>query len=120
MRRGNNRSVISSEVKEELLLKLKTREYPVPMLAKAYNVSRATLYKWRKNYDFDLAMQDLLPVSDVETNNFVEVKLSAPALRRVQSLAKASLTFSEFSLVIEGEFCNSRLISLLQNLEASC
>ncbi len=104
-------------LKEQVLSKLFDPNYLVPDLSKSYGISRSTLYKWRckaKN-------KGILPAAGHNQKEFVELLVKEPNdCSRESSLQKASLTFEDFSIAIEGKVSSRKFISILKILEGSC
>ncbi len=111
---SKKRKIISPAEKLQILAELNRADCKVSELAKLHNVSRTVLYKWLK------ANKEAKGGAVVYDKHFIELKLPEEATTKPQYLSKASLVFSDFSLVIEGDLGNRRLISLLKNLEKSC
>ena len=93
----------------------------ITQLAKEYGVSKNTIYGWRSKYkESEPAIYEYKPkvVSPVSDNKFIE--LSITESNRLTNLHEASLKFTNFSLVLQGQIKSSILVSIVKILEESC
>lgn len=90
-------------------------------LAKEYGVSKNTIYGWRSKYKESVpSVCEYKPkvVSPASDNKFIE--LSITESNRLTNLHEASLKFTNFSLVLQGQIKSSILVSIVKILEESC
>ena len=93
----------------------------ITQLAKEYGVSKNTIYGWRSKYkESEPAIYEYKPkaVSPASDNKFIE--LSITESNRLTNLHEASLKFTNFSLVLQGQIKSSILVSIVKILEESC
>ncbi|RZI47180.1 hypothetical protein EDM53_03275 [Rickettsiales endosymbiont of Peranema trichophorum] len=98
---------------------LKARGIPgcvITKLAKAHSIHTSTIHKWLRQ-ERELA-KTKVPEMDCRPK-FLEVAVtgSEPLLPQTAILQKASLTFSDFSFVLEGKVNSSKLMNILKALE---
>jgi len=110
---------ITSHIKSSVLSDLDSKGYSISKIAQTYGISRGVIYAWIKELQVDKAQQ----VSDTNPplrSDFIEVALvDGKDNKNFQSsdLQKASLTFNNFSFVIEGKVTGSSLIAIIKILE---
>ncbi len=102
---GKTYKPIPPEVRSQILLELAAPGYNVAQLAKAHQVSTSYIYNLQK------IAQVTRPIDET---SFIEpsVKSSSNA-----PLKKASLTFANCSLLLEGEITSEKLIAIINILE---
>jgi transposase-like protein len=109
---------ITSGKKSQILRELLEPGCSITKLAKSYNVSKKSLYRWRQNHELNNhhGSQIQKAADNNSTGNFVElsVKESDSALK------KASLIFDNLSISIEGKISSSKLSGIIKILEGSC
>jgi transposase-like protein len=102
---------IPSEIKSQILSELQVPGCIVSKLAKSYNVSNTTIYTWQRQAQ-EIRVDK---VSEIDRGgNFVELSVKDS---KNSTLEKASLTFNDFSLVIEGRVKSSSLFAIVKILE---
>jgi transposase-like protein len=102
---------IPSEIKSQILSELQVHGCIVSKLAKSYNVSNTTIYTWQRQAQ-EIRVDK---VSEIDRGgNFVELSVKDS---KNSTLEKASLTFNDFSLVIEGRVKSSSLFAIVKILE---
>jgi len=111
------REQISKVLKEQIISKLSEPDCSVADLRRLYGISKTTLYKWRH--------EAIKQVTDASIQacgrKFVELLVEEPSNHLLESkLQKASLTFDDFSISIEGRVSSSKFISILKILEEPC
>ena len=114
---SKSKEVIPAGRKAEILKELQKPERSMAAIARAYNVSKQSLWRWRKadklGYDSSREMEKAV---SREGNNFVEV-----AVREAEaSLEKATLNFDKFSISIEGKISSRTLLGIIKLLEGAC
>lgn len=126
------RKLVSANLKARILLEAESSKVALSKIAGKYKISPQLLYAWRskkKRADSSKLMVKSGKTSSKEAS-FVEIKLEepntsdalekAPPLLPKSSLAKASLIFEDFSLVIEGKFSSRKLMQLIATSEQQC
>ena len=108
---SKNCNKISLEIKSQILAELQIPGCIVSRLAKSYNVSRTTIHTWQRRAG-EIRVDKVSEVDRV--GNFVELTVKD---FRNSRLEKASLTFNDFSFVIEGRVESSRLFAIVKILE---
>lgn len=124
MRKGNK---IALEQKLQILESLSANGCSVSQIARTYGISRSVLYKWAREHK---AINGMTKQAAVFKNNFVELTVDPPpvmittapqdislARSNKLDLQKASLVFSNFSILLEGVISSSKLISIIKTLE---
>lgn len=102
---------IPPEIKSQILSELQVPGCIVPRLAKAYNISKTTIYTWQRQ----ARKINLGKISETDRGgNFVELSIKDS---RNSILEKASLVFNDFSIVVEGKVKSSSLLAILKILE---
>lgn len=112
-----SKKVISAERKAEILKELQKPGSSMAAIARAYNVSKQSLWRWRKadKLGGDRSREMEKAVSR-EGSNFVEV-----AVRETEaSLEKATLNFDKFSISIDGKISSGTLLGIIKLLEGAC
>ena len=108
---SKSRSKVPPEIKSQILSELQMPGCTIPKLVKEYNVSSTTIRTWQRQ------AQEIRIDTDGKvdgSSNFVELSVKDT---RNSTLEKASLTFNDFSLVIEGKVNSSSLFAILKILE---
>lgn len=108
-----SRKIISPATKSQILSRLKVPGCTVSELAKAYNISTTTIYSLQQE---ERKAQEHLPFRENATN-FLELAVVDQPAKVDSSLHKASLTFNNCSLTIEGKFQSSTLFEIMKMLE---
>lgn len=106
-----NRSykIIPAEIKSQILADLAIPGHNVTELAKIYKISTTSIYNLQK------AAQTVNLTSEPKlAHNFALLSINDSVNSR---LTKASLTFSTFSLLLEGDIKSSTLIAMIKILE---
>ena len=119
-------SKISSKQKSLILSEASLSGCVISELAKSHGVSKGTIYKWLKQTHPQIP-QENVPDLAVK-NSFVEVELVDACIDacgdfcqdKNSRLQKASFVFNDFSFVIEGKVDTTRLLKVLEVLEAIC
>lgn len=105
-------------IRKSLRTKILTESFKegcsITKLSKEYGVSKSAIYDWRSKY------KEPVPkiLSSTSDNKFVE--LSVTESSQLPHLHEASLKFANFSLVLQGQFKSSTLVSIVKILEESC
>jgi transposase-like protein len=108
------RTRLLPEQKRELLESMAIANCSVPQFAKLHGISKSLLYKWSREKGLGNSRQNQ---SGILNNNFALLSVAnEPAVSKFD-LQKASLTFSNFSLLLEGAISSRALISILKMLE---
>ena len=108
---STRRNKISPEIKSEILTELQKPGCMIPKLAKAYNVSSTTIRAWQKQVQ-EIRVETGRKVDG--SSNFVELSVKDT---RNSTLERASLTFNDFSFVIEGKVRSASLLAIVKILE---
>lgn len=103
----HRRRRIKARVKAEVMEKLKEARCSVAEISTAYEISKATLHKWKQQ------LKTAQLASDVASGRFVE--LSVGGAKR--KLTKASLVFDDIAISVEGRMSMSDLASIARLLE---
>ena len=107
-----NPNIISPEKKSQILADLAISGFSVKELAKIYKVSTTSIYNLQR------VEQGIREIGAKRSNNFVELSVKDSIN---STLEKASLTFNNFSLSIEGKITSASLIAIVKILETqSC
>src|SRR4051812_25347399 len=98
--------------KSQILRELLEPSCLISRIAKSYNVSRESLYRWRKNHESDNHHNNPMQkaVGDNSTGNFVELSVK----KSNSALKKASLIFDSFTISIEGKINSSKLFGIIK------
>ena len=107
---SKSRNKIPQEIKAQILTELQAPGCTIPKLVKEYNVSNTTIRTWQRETLVRAPSEDDI----VGSSNFVELSVKDS---RNFTLEKASLTFNDFSLVIEGKVRSSSLLAIVKILE---
>lgn len=104
---------ISEELKSKILSESKRSGCVISELAKKYGIKVARIYRWRLK-----ASREQSSLSNVNSKNFVEVKLSEKVTdpQPLRVLKKASLEFEDFKLSVEGSLEARRIQQILDLL----
>ncbi|WP_341790754.1 transposase [Rickettsia endosymbiont of Polydrusus tereticollis] len=86
----------------------------ISKVARSYGISEKTLYGWRSRGKFSRRKAE---TSNNTGNKFVELLVQE---REYTLLKKAELTFSNFSLLIEGNISSTKLLEIVKILDGSC
>lgn len=97
--------IIPTEIKSQILAELALPGSSVSELAKNYKISTKSIYNLRRR------LQTIKPIDEP---NFIELAVKDPVNF---NLRNASLTFTNFSLVLEGGIKSSSLIAIIKVLE---
>ncbi len=129
------KSRISDEVKASVLSATAFPGCNITKIAKAYNISKTTIYSWiREKSSAFISSSPQIPADQTCTSSarnnitgssseFLELSIldstpiSTSALRPRSTLEKALLTFHDCSITIEGKVKSSSLIAIIQILE---
>ena len=106
---------ILPEIKSQILSELLMPGSIVSKLAKSYNISSTTIHNWQRQ-----SQKNKVEIgNEVESiDNFIELSIKDS---KNFALEKASLIFSDFSIVIEGKVRSSSLFEIIKILEGeSC
>ena len=119
---------VNPEIKSRIIAESLQAGCELGKLAKAYSISRETIYGWRSEHKKSVASSSGLSVTCVEpeargkategSSKFIELSLSEP--KQLLNLQEASLKFDNFSFVIEGNLKSSVLVSIVKILEEVC
>ena len=112
---SRSNSKISAAIKSNVLQEILAPNCKFEAIAKNYNLSTKTLYRWRQDH-FDETKQKPLA-----SNNFIELVANS-SKSADPKLSKISLSINNISLSISGSISNSCLtkILLILSKEASC
>ena len=112
---SRSNSKISPSIKSKVLQEILAPNCKFGAIAKNYNLSTKTLYRWRQDH-FDETKQKPLA-----SNNFIELVANS-SKSADPKLSKISLSINNISLSISGSISNSCLTKILSILskEASC
>ena len=97
--------IIPTEIKSQILAELALPGSSVSELAKNYKISTKSIYNLRRR---------LRTIKPIDEPNFIELAVKDPVNF---NLRNASLTFANFSLVLEGDIKSSSLIAIIKILE---
>jgi transposase-like protein len=111
-------STVPLEVKAEILNKLKVPGCRISELAKNYNISRTAIYSWQQDERREKEYGKAQSPSLQNSSNFVELAVVEQS-PKASSLQKASLTFNDFSLTLEGKLKAGVLLEIMKILEES-
>lgn len=107
---------IPSSLKREVLEALQQPGSVLTTIAKAYGISRSTIYLWRGSTRPSLIKTSVVK-TDHKNQSFVEISVKKPTPLK---LRKASLIFENYSLSIEGNIKLQNLIQIINILENQC
>lgn len=121
------RNKISSEQKLQILENLSVSGSSVGQLAKLHGISRSVLYKWARTHkaingiakqvvNFKDNFVELSVDQTLDMPTMVAQDLSLASSNKTE-LQKASLVFSNFSILLEGVISSKKLISIIKTLE---
>lgn len=118
---------VSLKLKSSIISKSLVSGCDLGELAKSHNISRKTIYSWRNEYKKLVTRNAESPGSrtrDVAgdkvlkgSGGFIELSVTESSC---VMLEEASLRFKDFSLLMQGKFKSSVLLSVLKLLEESC
>ena len=108
---NKNRNKISPTLKSQILSESLIPGCVISELAKAYNISKTTIYTWQRE-EHEIMTDNGNKAYDV--NNFIELSINQS---KNSILNKASFIFNDFSLTIEGTIRSSSLFEILKILE---
>lgn len=116
---NKSRRDITSDQRKEIVLKSYVPGCIISEVARSYGISKKTLYGWRSRSK--KARRDEAIVNN-SGNKFVELSIEKTPAQETKYtiLKKAELTFSNFSLSIEGSVSSSKLLEIIQILDRSC
>lgn len=116
---NKSRRDITSEQREEIVLKSYVPGCIISEVAQFYGISKKTLYGWRSRST--KARRDEVTVNH-SGNKFVELSIEKTPAQETKYtiLKKAELTFSDFSLSIEGSISSSKLLEIIKILDKAC
>lgn len=124
------RKKISSQIKSQILSEALMPGCIIAELAKFHDISPSHIYRWRKKQKLTESASVKARAGLEDTNNFVELSLQGStdsstthfeaSSKSCSTLSKASLTFNDFSLVIEGNIKGASLFAIVQLLEEVC
>lgn len=101
--------IIPTEIKSQILADLAIPGHKVTELAKIYKISTTSIYNLQK------VAQAMKSISEPNlAHNFALLSIEDSVNSR---LTKASLTFSTFSFVLEGDIKSSSLVAMIKILE---
>lgn len=110
------KKLIPSSLKREVLEALQKPGSVLTTIAKAYGISRSTIYLWRGSTPSSLIKTSGVK-TDYKNQSFVEISVKEPTSLKLQ---KASLIFENYSLSIEGNVKLQNLIQIINILESPC
>jgi transposase-like protein len=105
------RSVRSGK-KMEILTALRGGDYAVSKLSQLHGISRSCIYKWIKEKQ---VLETGADGDIVDDPGFVELSVKEESMES-PVLEKASLTFSNYSISLEGRLSGNQLISIIRIL----
>jgi transposase-like protein len=85
-------------------------------LARSHSMHPSMIHKWLRQQR-ELAKTKVSAIDSAPKFLEVAITESEPLLTQSATLQKASLTFSEFSFVLEGKVNSTKLINILKALE---
>lgn len=115
------RKRIEKSLKAKILSESLKEGCVITQLAKEYGVSKNTIYGWRSKYKESApSAYEYKPkvVSSAPDNKFIELSITESS--QLTNLHEASLKFTNFSLVLQGQIKSSILVSIVKILEESC
>ncbi|MEY3415124.1 MAG: hypothetical protein RI930_579 [Pseudomonadota bacterium] len=119
MKRKN--SIISADLKTEILEAAEIPRCVISEIAKQYNISARLIYSWRsKNKKSNNPKIQDLPKNE---NNFVEVLVNHSVTQPPNLTPKGvslELEFQNFSFELKGKISSKKLIELITMLEQPC
>jgi transposase-like protein len=108
------RKAITAEQKAQIISQSYAAGCVVSQLAKSYGISEKILYGWRSR---DKSSRRKEEASNNLGNKFVELAVQET---EYTILKKAELTFSNFSLSVEGNISSTKLLEIIRILEMPC
>lgn len=112
------KSRISIEKKAQIITKILRPGSVAAEVARLHDISPKTVYGWLKKHKDSTALETKVNNSNKQ---FVELLVKEPInYSKESSLQKASLTFEDFSISIEGKLGSGKFISILKILEGTC
>lgn len=118
IKQSKTRNIVRQLVKSEILNKLKTPGCKVSDLAEHYNISRKTIYGWQQNERKAKQPASVCATNVCDNSHFALVTIVDQA-SQTSPLQKASLTFNDFSLTIEGKLKPGIVFDIMKILEES-
>ena len=112
----HNKKSLPSSLKREVLEALQKPGSVLTTIAKAYGISRSTVYLW-KGSNLSSHIKTSGVKIDHKDQSFVEISIKEPTSLKLQ---KASLIFENYSLSIEGNIKLPNLIQIINILESQC
>ncbi len=112
----HNKKSLPSSLKREVLEALQKPGSVLTTIAKAYGISRSTVYHW-KGSNVSSHIKTSRVKIDHKDQSFVEISVKEPTSLKLQ---KASLIFENYSLSIEGNIKLPNLIQIINILESQC
>jgi transposase-like protein len=108
------RKGISFRKRFQILEELSKTSKSASEIARAHNVSKQTLHRWRKEIGYQSPRQISKPeLSEGISDKFVELTIQESDF----VLRKASLIFDKFSISIDGKMNGARLYEIIKLLE---
>lgn len=116
---NKSRRDITSEQREEIVLKSYVPGCVISEVAQSYGISKNTLYGWRSRERIKRREE---AIENNTSNKFVELSIQKATIQETKYtiLKKAELTFSDFFLSIEGSVSSSKLLEIVKILDRSC
>lgn len=108
------RKRIPSKIKAEILTALSKPDCIMSQLARTYGISVFTISQWRKEYQ---EVWSNIRQECTQVNNFAEVSVKEEGDKKLQ---KASLTFNNVTISIEGGIRSETLVEIIKLVEGRC
>ncbi len=113
------RAKISQRKKSLILSEAAKPDCVISSLAKSYNISKGTIYKWLKQRKQAATMEVGEVAVATSNNDFVELSVIDSNKHHTSYLQKASFVFDDFSLSFEGKFKSEVVLKIINALDES-
>ncbi|WP_375319139.1 transposase [Candidatus Tisiphia endosymbiont of Oplodontha viridula] len=114
-----SRMSITAEQKRQIISESYVSGCIISQVAQCYGISKKTLYGWRSR---ERRIRGEEAAVNNSGNKFVELSIQKTTVQETKCaiLKKAELTFSDFSLSIEGNVNSSKLLEIVKILDRAC
>ncbi len=110
---------ISQRKKSLILSEAAKSDCVISSLAKSYNISKGTIYKWLKQRKQQASKVCAEVAVATAKNDFIELAVVDANKHYNSYLQKASFVFNDFSLSFEGKFKSEVVLKIINALDES-